>query len=399
MKVEYLVIIDSESTFCRDSQSFKSFLQSDAEIDISGKKLKFRGVSIDYELQEGENADNNHKFFHIKLICDEKYISEFTDLCRSMKKLLLMNSNNSVQTLWDDISFYYSSRSYPMIYEIENLMRKLITKFMLTTVGLGWTKETVPEELKKSSRTDNINTNINYLYETDFIQLSNFLFDEYRTLDIAALIKKLSEIETDTVRVEEIIDFIPKSNWERYFQSNVDCEGAYLKARWEKLYRLRCKIAHNNTFTKPDFELTDKLVGEVKSKIVSAIQSLDKITISDEEREDLAEIVASNSSAAFGSFIQKWKILESLIIKLLVVEGLLPSKLSKREKIMLYKNQEALIQNGLIDSKMYKDIKTLNKVRNIMVHETEQYFTESEIMIYSKDIDRVIEFFVERLGM
>ena len=168
------MIIDSESTFCRDSQSFKSFLQSDAEIGISGKKLKFRGISIDYELQEGENADNNHKFFHIKLICDEKYISEFTDLCRSMKKLLHMNSNNSVQTLWDDISFYYSSRSYPMIYEIENLMRKLITKFMLTTVGLGWTKETVPEELKKSSRTDNIDTNINYLYETEFYSTFEF---------------------------------------------------------------------------------------------------------------------------------------------------------------------------------------------------------------------------------
>ncbi|ELM3617705.1 hypothetical protein RYR54_003390 [Aeromonas sobria] len=399
MKVELLVIIDSEISFCRNSHSFKNFLQSDSEINISGKTFKFRDITVDYELQEGENTDKNHKFFHIKLACDEKYISDFSDFCRSIKKLLHMNSKNSITTLWDDISFYYSSRSYPMIYEIENLMRKLITKFMLTTVGLGWTKETVPEELKRTSRTENIDTNINYLYETDFIQLSNFLFDEYRTLDIAALIKKISEIETENFRVSEIYDFIPRSNWERYFRSNVDCEDSYLKTRWEKLYKLRCKIAHNNTFTKSDYEQTEKTVNEVKSKLLTAIQSLDKISISDDEREDLAEIAASNSSVVFGSFIQKWKMLESLITELLVKEKILPPELSKREKAMLYKNQEALIKNGLIDSMMYQEIKTLNKVRNIMVHETDQYFTNSEIMVFSRDIDRIIDFLVDRLGV
>ncbi|WBT59282.1 HEPN domain-containing protein [Kosakonia oryzendophytica] len=398
MKVEYLVIIDSESTFCRSSKSFKNFLQSDSEINISNSKIKFRNISIDYELQEGENSNKNNKFFHIKLACEEKDLLEFSDLCRSIKKLLHMNSKNSVQTLWDDISFYYSSRSYPMIYEIENSMRKLITKFMLTNVGLGWTKETVPEELKKSSRTENID-NINYLYETDFIQLSNFLFDEYRTLDITALIKKISEIDTDTVHVNEIHDFIPKSNWERYFQSYVDCEGSYLKVRWEKLYKLRCKIAHNNTFTKPDYEQTERLVNEVKSKLLAAIQSLDKITVNDDEKEDLAEIAASNASIVFGNFIQKWKILESLIIEILIAKEILPNQLSKREKSMLYKNQEALIKHGIIDSKTYKEIKTLNKVRNIMVHETEQHFTDSEIMMFSRDIDRIIEFFAEKLSI
>jgi len=399
LKVEYLVIIDSDSSFCRTTQAFKSFLQSDSEIKISGRKLTFRSISVDYELQEGRNSDKNDKFFHIKLISDGKDTPQFSELCRSIKKLLHMNTNNSVQTLWDDISFYYSSHSYPMIYEIENLMRKLITKFMLTTVGLGWTKETVPEELKKSSRADNIDTNINYLYETDFIQLSNFLFDEYRTLDINALIKKISEIETDTVPVNDISDFIPKSNWERYFRSNVNCEGSYLKSRWEKLYKLRCKIAHNNTFTKPDFDQTQKLVNDVKPKLVTAIGSLDKIVISEEEREDLAEIVVSSSSAVFGAFIQKWKTLESLALELLILKGVLNSKLSKREKNSLYKNHASLIENNIIDSEMYNKIKDLNRVRNTMVHETDKHFTDLEIIIFSRDIDVIIEFFAEQIGI
>lgn len=399
MKVEYLVLIDSGSTFCRDSKSFKSFLQSDSEIHISGTKLNFRDISVKYELQEGENTEKNHKFFHIRLIFDGDNVSEFSDLCRSIRKLLNMNANNGVQALWDDISFYYSSHSYPLIYEIENLVRKLITKFMLTNVGLGWIKETVPEDLKKSARAENVDLNTNYLYETDFIQLSNFLFDEYRTLDISGLVKKISEVNAETVSIKEISEFIPKSNWERYFQSYVDCEASYLKSRWEKLYKLRCKIAHNNTFTKPDHEQTTKLVEEVKLKILAAIESLDKITINENDREDLAELVVSNSSVVFGTFIQKWKMLESLMVELLIAENILPPDLSKRDRAMLFKNQEALIKNNLISSAMYKEIKQLNKVRNVMIHETEQYFTDSEIVVFSRQIDKIIEFFVEKMGM
>jgi hypothetical protein len=33
-------------------------------------------------------------------------------------------------------------------YEIENLMRKLITKFMLANVGLGWSSDNIPEEVR-----------------------------------------------------------------------------------------------------------------------------------------------------------------------------------------------------------------------------------------------------------
>ncbi len=183
-------------------------------------------------------------------------------------------------------------------------MRKLITKFMLTTVGLGWTKETIPDELKKSPRLTKADTNNNYLYETDFIQLSNFLFDEYRTLDISTLIKKITELSGDSVQVSEISDFIPKSNWERYFQVSVDCEGDYLKNRWEKLYKLRCKIAHNSAFGKSDFEQTEKLALEVKTKLDAAIQALDTIHLTEEDKEDLVETVAMNSNILVGSFIK-----------------------------------------------------------------------------------------------
>ncbi|PKF60440.1 hypothetical protein CW745_15355 [Psychromonas sp. psych-6C06] len=391
MKVEYLIIVDSGTSFCKTKQSFKSFLQSDSDIKISGRDLSYKKGKFKYELQDGENSDSSHKFFHIKLYSDEKNIENFSELSRSIKRLLHINPANSIQTLWDDVSFYYSNKSYPIVYELENLMRKLITKFMLTTVGLGWTKETIPEELKKSSRATKIDTNNNYLYETDFIQLSNFLFDEYRTLDISALIKKISELTEDSVQVSEISDFIPKSNWERYFQESVDCEGDYLKNRWEKLYKLRCKIAHNNAFGKSDFEQTSKLASEVKTKLDAAIQALDTIHMTEEDREDLVESVAMNSNVAIGAFIQKWKLLERLSIDLLTKHKLLNEQLSKREKLHSYKHRVLLIENKLINATVFNKIQDLNKVRNVIVHEREQYFTETEIKEFSKELDKVLE--------
>lgn len=71
---------------------------------------------------------------------------------------------------------YYSQQAYPIIYEIENLMRQLITKFMLINAGLRWEKERTPEDVRKSINDKNKEPTV--LYNVDYIQLSNFLFKE-----------------------------------------------------------------------------------------------------------------------------------------------------------------------------------------------------------------------------
>ena len=118
LKVEYLIIVDSGTSFCKTKQSFKSFLQSDSDIKISGRDLSYKKGKFKYELQDGENSDSSHKFFNIKLYSDEKNIENFSELSRSIKRLLHINPANSIQTLWDDVSFYYSNKSYPIVYEL-----------------------------------------------------------------------------------------------------------------------------------------------------------------------------------------------------------------------------------------------------------------------------------------
>ncbi|GAC1036340.1 hypothetical protein thsps117_10970 [Pseudomonas sp. No.117] len=366
-------------------------MQSDSEIKIQGKKIIYKSFNVDFELQEGFNEEKKHRFFHIRLKAASESVEEFARLGRAIKKVLGLASGVSVQVLWDDISFHYSNNSYPLIHEIENLMRKLITKFMLTNVGLGWAKETIPEEVKKSSRAGLADGNNNYLYEVDFIQLSDFLFNEYRTLDLNALVKVISEIGTDTISVREISDFIPKSNWKRYFEPYVDCDAGYLQSRWQKLYELRCKIAHNNSFNKSEYEQTEKLANEVKEKLLKAIESLDAISVPEDDREELAESVAVHVSSGYATFIHKWRMVEGVSIDILKKVGVMPSKAYIKGVVSTYSVFNNLIQRGLITAAVYNKIRQLQKIRNIIVHEGGRPFTATELTLLIKDIDELIE--------
>ncbi|ELV8738233.1 hypothetical protein QNF08_004549, partial [Vibrio vulnificus] len=142
-------------------------------------------------------------------------------------------------------------------------MRLLITKFMLTKIGLGWTKERVPTDVQQSINSNN--TDANYLNNVDFIQLKNFLFSENYPNHKDSLIKKLkSAKDFANLELDDIKSLIPESNWDRFFQPLVGCEADFLKKRWDQLYELRCKVAHNKDFNKTNLEDVSKLALELK---------------------------------------------------------------------------------------------------------------------------------------
>ncbi|MGP0172801.1 hypothetical protein ACSVIJ_13065 [Pseudomonas sp. NCHU5208] len=390
MKIEYLAIISAENSFCRDTSAFKSFLQSDSDIKITNKKIKHQTLEVEYELQTGHNEKQNHVFYHLRLKSDSGDIDAFSRMSRAIRKLLHMASDGNVQNLWDDISFHYSQISYPYIHEIENLMRKLITKFMLTNVGLGWTKDTIPEDIRKSSRLDKNGSSNNYLYEVDFIQLSDFLFSEYRTLEISALIKKISEIKTSTVEMSEISDFIPKSNWKRYFEPHVDCDATYLESRWKKLYELRCKIAHNNTFNKADHELTTQLSKEVKEKLEKAIMSLDAISVPEEEREELVESVIGHANQEAAALLSHWRDLENTTRTFAKNKNFFKKydwkNIPSNEQVFI-----SLLDNNVIDKETFLKARELQKFRNHITHGHFLRFHEHAISSHLDELDKLTQ--------
>jgi hypothetical protein len=128
----------------------KSLLETDSEIEIQKDKVSYKGFVTSIDIKLGKKDSASHLFFNIILYCnEEKNIERFSELLRAIRGAVsLISKTNYV--IWDDLSLFYSQKAYPIIFNIENLMRQLITKFMLTTIGVGWTKERVPTDVQQS---------------------------------------------------------------------------------------------------------------------------------------------------------------------------------------------------------------------------------------------------------
>ncbi|MGK3129534.1 hypothetical protein ACCW76_10080 [Pantoea sp. C8B4] len=385
MKVEYLVTIELKNSFCKTKKSFLNFLQSDSDISLSGKKAKYKGNDFDIDVVEESTPSEKHKIFHLRLANSSDDLELFAAFLKVIRGLLNLASNNNIQTLWDDVSYSYSRKAYPIIHELENLMRKLITKFMLTNVGLGWSETAIPDELKKIRRDKKQQGSNNYLYDADFIQLSTFLFDSYRTQDLDALIRKIKNFDGDSIPIDDVRDFIPKSNWQRYFQKHVDCEESLLKSRWDKLYLIRCKVAHNNFFEKNDFEMLMEMSSEIKPIIEGAISSLEKITVPEEEREELAENAAVSTNYKVGEFLLSWRALE-IKIKDLAIRAGVPKE---RNYLSIISLSRDLRERQLIGEAIYESIVNLSNVKNAVVHSQGFELNEYDLEYYIQSLKSV----------
>ena len=59
-------------------------------------------------------------------------------------------------------------------------MRKLITKFMLVNIGTEWENRNIPDAMKNGKIKMKTNAKeTGYLYQRDFIELSDYLFKAY----------------------------------------------------------------------------------------------------------------------------------------------------------------------------------------------------------------------------
>src|ERR1700731_416698 len=197
--------------------------------------------------------------------------------------------------------------SYPQINEIENLLRKLITKFMLTNVGLGWTTDYVPKEVAESVKVKDPTGGMDYLYQTDFIQLSNFLFKEYSTISAQVLLEKVKKATNIShLDLTELKEAIPQSNWDRYFSKIVKCESDYLRVRWQKLYDRRNQVAHNRSVNRSEYNEIVQLCTDLRPKFEEAVESLQQVSVDESGRDSVSANIAIDTNTDYKEFLLAW---------------------------------------------------------------------------------------------
>lgn len=390
LTVEYLIFNDKKTIKSANIASFNHLLQSDPDISIQRNKLTYSNLTVEYKAEMGKVGNSDSIYFHLKLRCtDIKKIEEFNKLLKAVKATLHI-TNKQPQTLYDGISLYYSQLAYPIISEVENLMRKLITKFMMINTGIDWIKERVPEDVKRSINSEN--NDITYLHNVDFIQLKNFLFSENYPVHKDNLIQKLKKAnDLKEINLEEIKSLIPISNWDKFFYDKVTCSKEQLSKQWDELYDLRCRVAHNKSFTKQDLEKSEELSEFLKEVLTKAIDNLDKIKLSKIEQADITETVAGNFNFLYGEFLSKWRQLEKVVYTLVEekIKPISPELIDGKRQF--HKDVNLLRQSNIIEVDVLSHLASLIRARNQIVHNTDT-LTREEVTYFIESMKRITEF-------
>lgn len=360
--VEYLVFNDKKEKICIDKRSFESLIQTDSDIIILKNKIKYKEIfEAAYQLEVGEILGSDHTYFNITIsISSDAHINQLTELLRSFKKRFRILTD-SPQVLIDGVSQYYACKAYPLLYEVENLMRKLLTKFMLVNAGINWKADRVPDDVSQSVKREDEDT---YLHNLDFIQLKDIIFSEKYSSQRDKLIDKLKTTnEFSKSDLEEFKKMLPMSNWSRYFANTIEIDSKKLSTNWTKLYKLRCKVAHNKLFSKSDYDTTVELIKETRPALTKAIDSLKLIHI--EVKGNVEENIFGSLDHELGEFFAAWRELERRIYPWVAKKT---GKQIVSSNSNLVSNLKILEASEFIDFGTLLEIQSLQSIRNKITH-------------------------------
>lgn len=295
LKKEFLIIIPDNDSFCSSKKSFIDFLKVDAQLSIAGSKINYRKspkardlVSARFHVDTDQVKSKNERYFLMTIECQQaEMVDDFSEMCERIKSVAerISPGKTAINTLWDDIGRLYAEKAYPIINEVENSMRRLIAKFMLINVGMNWSKDAItPELFNKIENFEDEQVNSNDLHKLDFIHLKQVLFDKKRDINLEDLDRLLAKTKFSEEDKDKILKYIPKSNWEKYFSSLLDEKDSSIEKKWELLYKLRNKVAHNRNVKKEEFNQILGLSSDIKDIILKATTKLGEIDLNEEDR-------------------------------------------------------------------------------------------------------------------
>lgn len=302
MKTEYL-LIKRKDDFCNTNDQFINHLLTNTRITVNGNTICFSNKELTYSLSVSEVHTKGNKetlFYFIISVSNED--EESALLLESFDDLLhrICDEQFDINTIWDDTSIFYAKRLYPQIIEVENLLRKIIYRFMMKTAGKDWFKGYVPKEVKESvgrvqEKNNPRKTDSDQLSYADFIQLGYLFFNRYTlkpfTIECMQELKRLVSEDDKPMDKEKVRLFLEnyegKSNWDRYFSEKIDVDK--LEEKWGKLYKYRNQVAHTRRMRKAEYEDAVSIIGELKPAFHSCLEKIDSIQLTEEQSEAAQE--------------------------------------------------------------------------------------------------------------
>ena len=298
MKLEYFILFPKDNDFCNTKEAFVKFLNVDTDISVDNQKIKYKDISANFYVETGIVKSQQESYFLVTIehldetSVEENLIDDFSALGEKIKQISLRikAGHTIINTLWDDVGRIYAEKAYPLINEIENLMRKLISKLMLIDIGKKFSRYIMHDELfKKIEEYKDEELYVNDIYKVDFIHLEQILFKKKRHISLEELDRVLCKTDFNEDDKSKIRKYIPSSIWENHFSSIMEEKDKNLQEKWKILYDLRNKVAHNRYLKKEDFKKIQGICLDVREIINRAINKLGEINLSPEDSQSIID--------------------------------------------------------------------------------------------------------------
>ncbi|MFP4219673.1 MAG: hypothetical protein ACLFQ7_03745 [Phormidium sp.] len=199
--------------------------------------------------------------------------------------------------LEDQVSESIAKEIYPRIYQVENLLRAYIVKFMTTRLGPKWWAITATNDLKQkvNNRKNNEKEFSPYIandaYLIDFGDLGQLIYAHSSGFTSKEdILKKVFDLEETPEAIQTLKQDL-QSNYKRFFEESF--KDKKFQEKWEKLEKIRHKVAHNNLFTHGDLNQGKELTEDLLKIINTAIESVDQVTLRSEEKQAIQNSFSS----------------------------------------------------------------------------------------------------------
>lgn len=242
---------------------------------------------------EGENKLEAFRLLLVKHLKDERF--------------------DFIYILTDDVSKEISQNLYPKINHLENLLRKYLTTFFATRLGPKWWDDIAYDELNKKVRERRNNETVFSKYsvngkEETLVETKSFLID---FKDLGEIIYRVSagNLKSDdiTKQIEKLdeknLSALPEAvkNLKNEIRTNIkkffpEFEKIDFQKKWEFLYNIRNKVAHNSLLTKNDEDEAIKNLNELIEFLEKENDSLSQLQFDPEEIAIYQENIVKQSS-------------------------------------------------------------------------------------------------------
>lgn len=371
---EFLLIFSDEIVLGKTEGNLKKIIGSNSTLSYVNEedepgKINYEGSEFRIEIKKNESHVAKYRSYTIKTTLpketpEEEEKNRYSKFNNEILKTIREIKHSQLNILRDDISSEYCTIGYAALHKLENKMRKLITLFMTTKVGLEWVKASTPQSVINSIKNNDARIGEssfnNFLSETDFIQLSYFLFNKYSPLSEGDVHR---ELKKEVIDIEKIKEFIPRSNWERYFSELINTQEDKIVKMWGRLYELRNKIAHNRFVSFEEYRMLISNKDKMEGVIDDALSKIDKVNISESQKEAIKNTVADTEKSIY---LAKTNFRLS--------GGDISNKLLKKESDKLLHKIKEVMNENISDAEKEQLKKSVSQIKNnlnMMVHESE----------------------------